>query len=147
VSTLGDIVAALTSGCASIKTTSGYSTTVKTASEFRTTKLMVADLPACDVRESEDSTLDISLGSDEGGADAANEEHELLVDVECSAATASAARALAFDVRKMIRDTLTDTYDILPVSMAIDGEQEESKIVNYTLRFRVHYNTGLFDAT
>jgi len=142
--TLQSIVTSWTTNLAKIKTADGYHTTVVTVTSWEPRPEGIGHLPAIDVRDVSDEPVDVSLGSDEGGSDAAAEQHKASFEVILTMnSTASALRSFIEDVRKCVRDNMTATYDVTYTGRDMDAEQDESRIVGATMRFDVTYWTAL----
>ncbi len=142
--TLDTIVAAWKTNIAKIKVADGYHTTVATVTEWEPRTEEIAALPAIDIRDVSGEDEQVSLGSDQGGADAAAEEHVAQFEITLTMnSTPSALRGLIMDVRKAVRDNMTASYKIVPRGHTMIVEQEEKRVVGAVMRFDVTYTTAL----
>jgi hypothetical protein len=109
--------------------------------------LQQLDLPAVNIRDIDDTTEDISLGATDTDTDAAVETHDMTVELDLVASTATAIRSLIMDCRKALRDNVAATYDITPVGDSMEADQDEKIVVGATLKFNVRYLTALWGET
>lgn len=129
---------------AKITVANGYHTTVTRVTEFEPRTEAVSDLPSIDIRDMSNDMESISLGSDQGGADAAAEEQTAHFEITLLMnSTASALRGFIMDVRKAVRDNMTATYRIVYRGHEMIIEQQEKRIVGAVMRFDVTYTTAL----
>lgn len=130
---------------AKIKVASGYHTTITTVGSYLPTPYAVSHLPLADIRDVAGTARWESLGSDQGGADAAAEEHTATFEIHLALnTTADGVRSLIMDVRKAVRDNMTATYDIRYLGHEMIVDQEEKRISGAVMRFELVYSTALF---
>jgi hypothetical protein len=143
--TLQTIVTSWKTNMAKITVANGYHTTVATVTDWEPRRDDPAvHLPAIDIRDVSEEITGQSLGSDQGGTDAAAEEHTVRFEITLSmASTSTAIRQFIMDVRKAVRDNMTVTYDIRYLGYDATVEQEEKRIVGAVMRFDVVYSTAL----
>lgn len=141
---LQTIVDAWETALATITTGNGYHTTVVTVGSYEARQYAAALLPAIDIRDVAGEAIQVSLGHDQGGADAAAEEHVASFEINLiTNGTADTVRSLIMDVRKCVRDNLTATYNVVYRGHDVVIEQEEKRIVGAVMRFDVMYYTAL----
>lgn len=142
--TLDTLVTSWKTNMAKIKTADGYHTTVATVTEFEPRIEETAALPSIDIRDMSGDASQVTLGSDQGGDDAAAEEHVAHFEITLLMnSTASALRGFIMDVRKAVRDNMTATYRVAYLGHEMIVEQEEKRIVGAVMRFDVTYTTAL----
>jgi len=142
--TLETLVAAWKTNMAKITVANGFYTTIATVTDWGPRPTDVSQLPAIDVRDMDASADQISLGSDQGGPDAAAEEHVQRFDITLAMnSTATNLRKFIMDVRKCVRDNMTATYELRYLGHEVIVDQEEKRIVGAVLRFDVTYRTAL----
>ncbi len=141
---LETLVASWATNMAKIKVADGYHTTVKMVTTWEPRPSDATLLPAIDIRDVTGDAEQESLGSDQGGSDAASEEHTAHFEITLAMnSTATAIRSFMMDVRKAVRDNMTATYDIRYTGHEMLVEQEERRIVGAVMRFDVVYHTAL----
>lgn len=141
---LDTLVTSWKTNMAKITVANGYHTTVATVTEYEPRTQEVAALPSIDIRDMSSDVVGVSLGSDQGGADAAAEEHVAHFEITLLMnSTASALRGFIMDVRKAVRDNMTVTYRVAYLGHEMIVEQEEKRIVGAVMRFDVTYTTAL----
>lgn len=142
--TLESVVQSWLTNLAKIKTADGYHTTVVTVTSWEPRPEGSGHLPAIDVRDVAVESTDQTNGSDQGGSDAAAEEHTVSFELYLMMnSTATNLRAFIMDVRKCVRDNMTATYRIVYRGHDMVVDQEELRIVGATMRFDVTFWTAL----
>lgn len=142
--TLETIVQSWLTNLAKIKVADGYHTTVKTVTSWEPRRESTSDLPAIDVRDLSVDVVDASLGSDQGGSDAAAEQQTAKFEVALMMnSTATNVRSFIMDVRKAVRDNMTGAYTVTYQGHEMVMDQEEYRIAGATMRFEVTYWTAL----
>lgn len=143
--TLDTIMQAWLTAVAKITAANGYHSTVTSTSLHGTGVREAASLVHVDVADISGETSSISLGSDLGGAEAANEKQTVKVEVDLSVdGGMTATRSLMADVRKCIRTELCPSYFVRPLDWEIKKEHDQHLITGALMRFEVEFNTDLF---
>jgi len=142
------IITAIDTALKTISVANGYHTALASHVTIWVPRpLQQAEIPAVNIRDVDDTTVDVSLGADDTDTDAAAETHEMTVELDVLASTASAIRSLIMDCGKCLRDNISSTYDIMPVGDSMEADQDEKIVVGATLRFKVRFITALWGET